>query len=101
MSSIRSLILAFVLLHQLCLAQTIKIKGTVINELSSRPVPEANIRIYGTKQGTATDKNGDFTLVLDQIPATVVISCIGYDYAKYDILKKSATPVVLLLRHIS
>jgi len=104
MSSIRNLILPFVLfvlLHQLCLAQSIKIMGTVRNELTNKPVPEANIRIYGTKQGTATDKNGDFTLVLDQIPATVVISCIGYDYAKYDILKKSATPVVLLLRPIS
>ncbi len=98
---IRILVLIVIFLQQLCLAQTIQIKGTVRNELTNKPVPEANIRIYGTKQGTATDKNGNFTLVLDQIPATVVISCVGYDYAKYDILKKSATPVVLLLRPVS
>ena len=101
MPGIRILILSLIFLQQICLAQSIQIKGTVWNELTTRPVPDANIRVYGTSQGTPTDKNGSFTLVLAKLPATIVISCIGYDQAVYDILKKSATPLRVLLRPVT
>ncbi|MFZ4561829.1 MAG: carboxypeptidase-like regulatory domain-containing protein, partial [Bacteroidales bacterium] len=101
MSSMRSLILAFVLLQQLCLAQTIKIRGTVRNELSSRFISEANVRVYGTTLGTSTDKNGNFTLVLAKLPATIIVSCIGYERARYDILERSAVPLAILLRPVT
>ena len=101
MSSMRSLILVFVLLQQLCLAQTIKIRGTVRNELSSGPISEANVRVYGTTQGASTDKNGNFTLVLAKLPVTIIISCIGYERARYDILERSAVPLAILLRPVT
>ena len=101
MTRIPNLILIILFLQQFCLAQTVQIKGTVRNELTSKPVPEANIRVYGTTQGTPTDNNGNFTLVLSKLPATLVISCIGYDRAVYDIIEKSAAPLRVLLRPIT
>ncbi len=101
MLSIRSLILVPVFLQQFCLAQTVQINGTVRNGMTARPVAGANIRIYGTKQGTPTDKNGNFTLTLSKLPATIIISCIGYDRTIYDIMKKSAGPIEITLRPIT
>ena len=98
MPAIRILILIFIFLHQCGFAQTIRIKGTVRNELTTKPVAEANIRIFGTTQGTSTDKNGDFALELAELPVSIVISCVGYDRAWYDILKKSNATVELSLR---
>ncbi len=101
MTSILSLILVFITAHQICLAQTIQIKGTVRNELTSMPVSEANIRVYGTTLGTSTDKGGNFTLVLARLPVTIVISSIGYDRAVYDILEQSDAPLRILMRPVT
>jgi hypothetical protein len=95
------LILASIHAHQDGFAQTFQIKGTVNNELTSGPVPEANIRVYGTNQGTPTDKAGNFTLPLVKLPVTIVISCVGYDRAVYDILEKPTSPVRILLRPVT
>ena len=93
--------LIFIFTHQFCLAQTIQIKGTVRNELTSQIVPDANIRIYSTRQGTPTDKDGNFTLVLSKLPVTIVVSCIGYERAVYDIIEKSAKPLRIFLRPVT
>ena len=98
---IQGMILVFLVAHQICLAQNIQIEGVVLNGLTSSSVPDANIRVYGTKQGTATDKNGNFTLTLTKLPATIIISCIGYDRAVYDILEKSTAPLRILLRPVT
>jgi hypothetical protein len=95
------LILVFIFACQFCHAQTIQIKGTVRNELTSQVVPDANIRIYSTSQGTPTDKEGKFTLVLSKLPVTIVVSCIGYERAVYSIVEKSAKPLRILLRPVT
>jgi len=101
MPIIRILILLFILVQQISFAQTNLFRGMVRNELTDKPVPGANIRIYGTNQGTSADKNGHFTLVLDRLPATIVISSVGYDKAKYDILKKSADTLEIMLQPLT
>lgn len=55
----------------------IVLQGTVIDETGT-PVIGANIVVRGTTRGTTTDINGQFTLRLEQLPATLVFSYIGY-----------------------
>lgn len=40
-----------------------KIAGTVIEEATGEPLPGVNISIDGTTQGTATDVNGEYTII--------------------------------------
>ena len=101
MFNIRILILILIFISQISIAQTVQFRGIVLNELTDNPVPGANIRIYGTNLGTSADKNGHFTLVLGRLPATIVISSVGYDQAKYDILKKSADTIEVMLRPLT
>ena len=100
-SGIPCIIMVFMVAYQICPAQKIQIEGTVMNELTSVPVPDANIRVYGTIQGTSADKHGKFSLGLARLPATFVISCIGYERAVYDIVEKSGKPLRIMLRPVT
>lgn len=42
-------------------SQNIQVKGTVI-DANGDPVPFASIQLKGTKTGTSTDENGNYTL---------------------------------------
>lgn len=57
-------------------AQSITVKGTVIDEQNS-PLPGATILIKGTTAGTLTDFDGNFTIKANS-NATLVISFIGF-----------------------
>ncbi|MCX6240936.1 MAG: carboxypeptidase-like regulatory domain-containing protein [Bacteroidetes bacterium] len=91
-------IIILLFLQQSSLAQAIQIKGTVRNELDSKPVPEANISVYGTRLGTSTDRSGRFDLQLPKLPSTIIISCIGYEKARYVILHIPGKPLELVMR---
>lgn len=58
-------------------AQTVKISGTVVDELSE-PVIGANVSVKGTTNGIITDLNGQFSLDISGDNAVLVISSIGY-----------------------
>jgi TonB-linked SusC/RagA family outer membrane protein len=57
--------------------QQISIKGTIIDESTSEPLPGANIQVKGTTTGTITDLNGGFTIEAKQ-GDVLVISFVGY-----------------------
>src|SRR5512133_2092137 len=57
--------------------QQISIKGTIIDETTSEPLPGANIQVKGTTTGTITDLNGGFTIEAQQ-GDVLVISFVGY-----------------------
>jgi len=82
---ILTLLLTF-FIHLLLLAQqTIKIKGTVLQENGS-PVEFATVAIKGSSQGTTTNQNGEFTLIIpNQFPVTIAATCIGYEGADYQL----------------
>jgi len=58
-------------------AQTIKVRGTVIDE-SKNPIVGVNVVILGTTVGTITDANGKYQLDADG-KATLSFSFIGYE----------------------
>jgi hypothetical protein len=66
--------------------QSLILKGTVIDGLTSKPISEVNIKIKGTTIGNSTDNTGSFTLKLAKIPVTLVLSCIGYEDAQFEVI---------------
>lgn len=60
-----------------------KITGTVIEAETGEPLPGVNISIEGTTQGTATDGNGEFTIIgVRPGTYTIVASFIGFTTAR-------------------
>lgn len=57
-------------------AQT-SISGTVISNDDEEPIIGASIRIDGTKTGTVTDINGNFSLIVPNKNSSLVISYLG------------------------
>ncbi len=97
-------VLLFVLLFSNAvssLAQDGGIKGGIYDELTRKPVAEANIRIYGTSRGTSTGNDGTFSLAIDSLPVTLVISCVGYENSFFDILEEPGKPVRFYLKPVT
>lgn len=61
---------------------TIKISGTVSDNVTNELIPGVNILIKGTQTGTVTDIDGKFSLAAPQ-GSTLVFSYIGYE--KYEV----------------
>ncbi len=57
--------------------QTIKVTGTIVDQVTGETIIGANVIVKGTSIGTSTDYDGNFTL---DVPAgaTLVITYIGY-----------------------
>jgi hypothetical protein len=91
------LIILFFLVGILSFSQTILLNGIVKDEHTAKPLSEVNIKIAGTGKGTSTDKSGNFSLLIDKIPLTLVITCIGYQDAFYDLRSVSKSSVEFLL----
>ena len=86
--------------EQACLAQAVKIRGTLVNELTSEPVSQASISIFGTGKGTSTDKNGRFSLEVAKFPVSIAISCIGYEKVRFRIEEYSGKSIELSIRPV-
>ena len=57
------------------MAQTIKGKVT---DSSGEGLPYMNIVEKGTTNGTTTDDNGEFSIAVGNLPATLVVSSVGF-----------------------
>jgi hypothetical protein len=55
------------------------LRGRVLDAATGTPLPQANLRIADTYQGTITNVNGRYTLALDSLPVTVVVRYVGYE----------------------
>ena len=69
------LFIIFLLSLQLSFGQ--KIRGK-IEDKDHQPLIGATVLLLGTTDGAVTDVNGWFTLKVPELPATLVISYIGY-----------------------
>lgn len=70
------------------------ISGRVINE-SGEPLIGATVRATGTTQGTLTDNNGRFQLVIPDDVNTLLISYIGYQEQEVDITGQTEVTVTM------
>ena len=60
------------------LKQQIIVSGIVIDSKDRQPLAGVNIQIQGSSQGTITDLDGKFSIVVADANATLVFSYIGY-----------------------
>jgi len=54
------------------------ITGKVINESTGEGVPFINVVESGTNNGTATDIDGNFSLIVNNLPITLRVFSIGF-----------------------
>ncbi|MEJ2053150.1 MAG: DUF5686 family protein [Calditrichaceae bacterium] len=78
------------------------IKGYITDSETGESLPAANLQIEGTLSGAITNQEGKFLLELKSLPASVLISYIGYESKRIDItddennmLKIKLKPVIL------
>ena len=76
----------------IALAQT-TVTGKVVSQEDGEPVIGASIKIEGTKTGTVTDVDGNFSLVAPSGNAKLVISYLGMKSQK--VVAKSKMKIVL------
>lgn len=76
-------------------ANTPKIIKGVIVESDDSPLPGATIREIGTKNGTSSDLNGNFTLQLEKESSELLISYIGKDDRKQKVNDQTFIKIVL------
>jgi iron complex outermembrane receptor protein len=77
---LRKLLLSTALLLSILtqgLAQSKTISGTVLDD-KNNPVPGATVAVKGSTAGTATDVNGNFTLVVKAADKSFVITSVGF-----------------------
>lgn len=75
-------------------AQAVTISGRITNSLTKEGVGSVSVTVKGTGEGTYTKPNGDFKLTVKQLPATLIITSVGFD--QHEITVSSASDVVNL-----
>ena len=59
-------------------AQPWLVRGTVTDEATGQPLPAATVQLAGTYRGTIANDEGEYSLKVQQLPATLKVSHIGY-----------------------
>lgn len=75
-------------------AQTRTVSGTVLDE-QGNPIPGITLNIKGTKNSTATDQNGNFSIRTDVANPTLIFTSVGYETKEVDYSGNDAITVSL------
>ncbi len=59
--------------------QNFFVKGKVLDDSTGEPLPGASIIISNTYTGTITDKNGEFSLTVENEKISITVSYIGFE----------------------
>ena len=74
--------LAFVLLSLFIsltiFAQNVTITGTVTSSQTNEALPAVSISVKGTGRGAYTDDRGHFRITVPRLPATLIVSSVGF-----------------------
>jgi hypothetical protein len=75
--------------------QGFEVSGTVISG-ANYPIPDVNILIKGTADGTVTDQNGNFSLAVPDENTVLYFSCYGYQPTEITVGSDRVLPVTLI-----
>jgi len=78
-------------------AQKPYISGKVQDSETYEAIPNVNISFSRTKLGCATDKNGEFSVVIDSLPVYMIISHLGYETRRIWLEKSSTSSGINIL----
>ncbi len=73
-------------------AQTIKGKVT---DPAGEALPYMNVLEKGTTNGVTTDDNGEFSITVKSLPATIVVSSIGFQTKEVNVTNSSYLTIVI------
>jgi TonB-dependent starch-binding outer membrane protein SusC len=91
-----SLALLFFLTISISLyAQQVTISGIILDERTKAPVLGANIRIKGASGGSSTDPNGNFSVKVKSLPATLFITSVDYKNQELEVYEAVPTTIYL------
>jgi len=76
-------------------AQQIEIKGKVLEESSKNSVIGAVIKVKGQKTGTTSDVNGNFGVKVKSLPATLIVSSVGFKNQEIEVYESEPTTIYL------
>jgi hypothetical protein len=71
--------------------------GKVYDEVTRKPLSNVNLSVLSTRIGTVTNRKGEFSFFTDSIPATLVITHVGYQTKTVVIDQTSFSMVLYLL----
>src|SRR5690348_8664750 len=74
---------------------SITIKGKIILK-DSGPAVAASVLIKGTKAGTTTDENGNFSINVEKLPVTLVCMTVGYQTSEYKVTEKNVSGEIIV-----
>lgn len=81
-----------------------KVKGMVLDKNTGEPLPFCNVMAYGTSIGTATDVDGNFSLVLPENTTHLEVKYIGYTTQRITIgqqdMKIYLEPMEMLMQEV-
>ncbi len=53
--------------------------GKVFEQGTKRAIPDVNLSVMHTQTGTVTDRHGEFSFYTDSLPASLVVSYVGFE----------------------
>lgn len=87
-------LLFFMILPMLAFAQ-VSLSGKVMSE-NGETVPFANVIEKGTRNGTTSDMDGNFTIEVSSLPTTLVFSSLGYNTIEQVVSTATAVNVSMM-----
>src|SRR5258706_4757895 len=90
-----TLLIAFLFSLTLAEAQQKEITGHVVDE-SGKPIPGVSVTVKGQKNGTTTDDNGAFRIMVNTANARIIFTYVGY--SQNETSPEEASSVVMKLR---
>jgi outer membrane receptor protein involved in Fe transport len=72
-------ILMAVLFSASAFAQSVTVTGNVKNGATKENIPAVSVIVKGTSNGTYTDPDGNFSIKVDKLPVTLVVSSVGFE----------------------
>ena len=89
-----AIILMFAFLPLALFAQQ-TISGTITDGSNGEPLPGANIVVKGTTKGTTTNFDGEFSLTVESLPVTIIVSSIGFKSQEVNVDSNSPISIAL------
>ena len=92
MRKVTSYLVTFLLANAFSLmafAQNVTISGNVRNSNTKENAGAVSVTIKGTETGTFTDDKGNFKVSVKNLPATLLISSVGYELQEITVTKAS------------
>ena len=79
-------------------AQKVVVSGTVTDEKTGERVAQATVIVKGSNVSVVTNDDGFFTLKVDELPQTVVVSHVGYQSRQLNVSTGQTEPLRIRLR---